>query len=222
MSIFQQEMAELLTFNNFRFLLEGLKMTLFISSIAIVLSMIFGSILGIWRNQRKGPLRVIASVYVEVVRNIPNLLWIFVVFLVFQVRSVQAGIVSFTIFTSAAIAEIVRGGLNSVGQGQWEAASSQGFTSFQRLIYIILPQAIRSMLPAIVSQMVTVIKDSSFLWSVIAIQELMGKGMILMGKYKTFNQVLVIYLMITLMYFIVNFIISLCSRRLSKRWAKSR
>lgn len=216
------EIREVLTWNNVRFLLEGLKTTLFISVIVIALSLIFGSILGILRNETKGPLRILASIYIEIVRNIPNLLWISVVFLVFQLRSMNAAVVSFTIFTSAAVAEIVRGGLNSIGRGQFEAGKSQGFTSFQMYAYIIMPQVIRNMLPSIISQMVTVIKDTSFLWSVIAIQELLGKTTILMSKYHQTTQIFTLYLFAALLYFIVNFLISLCSRRLSKKWVLSR
>ncbi len=222
MDQFWLEMKELFTGSNMLFLLKGLRTTLLISAIVIVLSMVFGSILGICRHRKKGLLKNLAAIYVEIVRNIPNLLWIYIVFLVFQLKSMNAAIVSFTIFTSAALAEIVRGGLNSVGNGQWEAAYSQGLNQFQTLFYIILPQAIRSMLPAIISQMVTVIKDSSFLWSVIAIQELLGKVTILTNEYHATAQIFVLYGLAALVYFLVNFAISIFSRYLSKKWATGR
>ncbi len=78
----------------------------------------------------------------------------------------------FYYFYQAAMAQIIRGGLNAIGPGQTEAGLSQGFTPVQIMVYIIMPQAIRKMLPAIISQIVTVIKDTSFLYSVIALQEL--------------------------------------------------
>ena len=99
------------------------------------------------RNGKNPILRWIASIYVEFVRNVPNLLWIFIIFLVFQLKSTAAGITSFTVFTSAALAEIIRGGLNSIDHGQTEAGLSQGFNNKQIFIYIIFPQAIRKMLP---------------------------------------------------------------------------
>lgn len=218
---FSEQMSQILTTNNLRFLFDGLKLTLYISFIAIVLSTIFGTILAILRNQRRGPLRFVAGFYIEVVRNIPNLLWIYVIFLIFQIKSTPAGIVSFTVFTTAALAEIIRGGLNGVDQGQKEAARSQGFSNAQIMQYIILPQAFRNVLPAIVSQFVTVIKDTSFLYSVIALQELFGKSYILMGRYAQTAQVFVIYGIVALVYFIVNFCISQFSRWLSRNWAKS-
>lgn len=187
---FSEEMRQLLTANNFQFLFNGLKLTLYISFVSIILSTIFGTILAVLRNQTHGPLKLLASIYVEVVRNIPNLLWIYVIFLIFKIKSTPAGIVSFTVFTTAALAEIIRGGLNGVDKGQIEAARSQGFSNWQILYHIVLPQAIRNVLPAIVSQFVTVIKDTSFLYSVIALQELFGKSYILMGRYAQTGQVL--------------------------------
>lgn len=213
--------GQIFTFNNMKFIMEGLGLTLYISAVSILLSMFFGTFLAIFRNMEKGPLKILATIYIEVVRNVPNLLWIFVIFLVFRLKSTPAGIVSFTVFTTAALAEIIRGGLNSVGTGQIEAAVSQGFNQLQVMRFIILPQAFRSMLPSIMSQFVTVIKDTSFLWSVLALQELLGKANILMGRYTATSQVFALYGIVAIIYFIVNFTISQYARRLSKKWAKA-
>jgi len=211
-----EQMQELFTVNNMVFLLEGLYLTLYISVIAIFLSSIFGTILAIMRNQERGILKWIATIYIEIVRNVPNILWIFVIFLIFRLKSVDAGIASFTIFTTAALAEIIRGGLNSVAKGEIEAAESQGLTNTQIMWHIILPQAIRNMLPAIMSQFVTVIKDTSFLWSVLALQELLGKANILMGRYTATSQVFVLYGLLAFIYFVVNFTISQIAQKLAK------
>lgn len=212
---------KVLTANNLLFILKGLWLTLQISFISIVLSTIFGTILAVMRNGKNKLLKLIASIYIEFVRNVPNLLWIFTIFLVFQIKSTPAGIISFTVFTSAALAEIIRGGLNAIDPGQTEAGLSQGFTQFQILRYIILPQAIRKMLPAIISQFVTVIKDTSLLYSVIALQELFGSAQILMGRYFEAEQVFALYLLIAAIYFLINFAISSFSRKLSQRWAQA-
>lgn len=213
---FMEQMQELFTVNNMVFLLEGLYLTLYISVIAIFLSSIFGTILAIMRNQERGLLKWIATIYIEIVRNVPNILWIFVIFLIFRLKSVDAGIASFTLFTTAALAEIIRGGLNSVAKGEIEAAESQGLASSQIMWHIILPQAIRNMLPAIMSQFVTVIKDTSFLWSVLALQEILGKANILMGRYTATSQVFVLYGLLALIYFVVNFTISQIAQKIAK------
>ena len=216
-----ENILKVLTANNLLFILKGLWLTLQISFISIVLSTIFGTILAVMRNGKNKLLKLIASIYIEFVRNVPNLLWIFTIFLVFQIKSTPAGIISFTVFTSAALAEIIRGGLNAIDPGQTEAGLSQGFTQFQILRYIILPQAIRKMLPAIISQFVTVIKDTSLLYSVIALQELFGSAQILMGRYFETEQVFTLYLLVAAIYFLINFAISSFSRKLSQRWAQA-
>ena len=216
-----ENILKVLTANNLLFILKGLLLTLQISFISIVLSTIFGTILAVMRNGKNKLLKLIASIYIEFVRNVPNLLWIFTIFLVFQIKSTPAGIISFTVFTSAALAEIIRGGLNAIDPGQTEAGLSQGFTQFQILRYIILPQAIRKMLPAIISQFVTVIKDTSLLYSVIALQELFGSAQILMGRYFEAEQVFALYLLVAAIYFLINFAISSFSRKLSQRWAQA-
>lgn len=215
------DILEVLSPTNLTFLLNGLGLTLYLSAIIIVLSTILGTILAVMRNGKNAPLRWIASIYIEFVRNVPNLLWIFTIFLVFQLKSTQAGLTAFTVFTSAALAEIIRGGLNSIDTGQTEAGFSQGFTQFQILIYIILPQAIRKMLPSIISQFVTVIKDTSLLYSVIALQELFGASQILMGRNFETTAVFTLYVVIALVYFAINFAISSFSRYLAKSWASS-
>lgn len=214
-------MSSVFTPTNITFILQGLQLTLYIAFFAIVYSTFFGTILAVMRNGKNPILKLIASIYIEFVRNVPNLLWIFIVFLIFQMKSTPAGITAFTIFTSAALGEIIRGGLNSIDHGQTEAGLSQGLTHFQIFIYIIFPQAFLKMFPAIISQFVTVIKDTSLLYSVIAIQELFGKSQILMGRYFEASQVFSLYAIITFIYFIINFIISILARKLAKTWEQS-
>ena len=180
-------MSEVLTATNLKFLAQGLWTTLYLSFFIIVLSTFFGTILAVMRNGKNPILRWIASIYIEFVRNVPNLLWIFIIFLVFQLKSTAAGITS----------------------------------NKQIFIYIIFPQAIRKMLPSIISQFVTVIKDTSFLYSVIALQELFGKSQILMGSYYEPSQIFILYGIVALAYFMVNFAISSYSRCLSKQWEQA-
>ena len=90
-----ENILKVLTTTNLLFILKGLWLTLQISFISIVLSTIFGTILAVMRNGKNKLLKLIASIYIEFVRNVPNLLWIFTIFLVFQIKSTPAGIISF-------------------------------------------------------------------------------------------------------------------------------
>lgn len=214
--------SDVLTPTNLAFLFRGLGLTLYLSAIIICLSSIFGTVLALMRNSKNKLVSFLASVLIEFIRNVPNLLWIFTVFLVFQLKSRPAGITAFTIFTSAALAEIIRGGFNAIDKGQTEAGLAQGFSQLQILRYIILPQAIRKMLPAMISQAVTVIKDTSLLYSVIALQELFGASQIIMGRNVEPGPVFTLYVTLALLYFVVNFSISQLSRHLSKHWELAR
>jgi putative glutamine transport system permease protein len=118
-----------------------------------------------------------------------------------------------TVFTSAMVAEILRGGLNSIPKGQWEAATSQGFGFAQTMIHIILPQALKKILVPMMGQFVTCLKDTSFC-QVVGISELMMNATIVMGKFKYSSQVIVLYLLVALIYYLVNISVLALSKRI--------
>lgn len=210
-------MAELFTWINMRFLLQGLGLTIVLSAISILCSIILGTIISVMRTSNNRVARGVATVYIEIFKNTPLLLWIMFTFFVAQLPPLAAAVLAFTLFTSASVAEIVRGGLASVPFGQYEAAKSQGFSVVQTYTLIILPQALRNMIPALLSQFVTTIKDTSFLWGAMAVQELMGRGMILMNSYNSTEQIFAIFGIMAVLYFIVCFTLSQFVRSYQRR-----
>jgi aspartate/glutamate/glutamine transport system permease protein len=204
-----------------RFLGEGLLVTLEVALAAIMLSFVLGMILGTLRYMQLPLLSHLATLYIEGVRNIPLLLVIFFGYFGFKEWGVQipitlSVILSMTIFTSALIAEIVRSGLRSVEQGQMEAALAQGLTYVQALRYIVMPQALKRIIPPLVSQFVSLIKDTS-LGVAISLPELTHHAMIIYNQYV--NAAIPILLFVALLYFVINYTLSRASRRLERKLA---
>ncbi|MBE6904668.1 MAG: amino acid ABC transporter permease [Ruminococcaceae bacterium] len=212
-------LQSIFTYDNTMFLLEGLRTTLFFAGSSILLSIFFGMILGLLRNYDRGILGKFAAIYIELVRNTPLILWILAIRFLVPIPANYSGICSLTIFETAVIAEIIRGGLNAIPLGQFEAAHAQGFTFFQTLRYIVMPQCFHNIVPSLLSQVITTVKDSSFLWAV-AIEEFTGKGMILMGRFASSSQVFLLFASMALIYFLINFSLSLIVRSQSGKKPK--
>ena len=146
------------------YLMKGFAITIKVAVIAILISIPLGTMLGLLRSYAPKVIRKIAGIYIEWFRNTPNLLWVMVCYIAAPLPSDWARCtMAYVLFTSAMMAEIVRGGLNAIPAGQFEAAQSQGFTTAGALWYIILPQCFRRIVPTMLSQVITVIKDTSFM-----------------------------------------------------------
>jgi His/Glu/Gln/Arg/opine family amino acid ABC transporter permease subunit len=235
----------LTTGNNLRFLLEGFLINLQIAVIAIVFSLIFGLLLALGRLSPLRPLSLAAGAWVDVWRNLPLIFIILYLFLAspeswsqtyedivpsffpeaLQSGAVFAGILALVLYNSAVIAEIMRAGILSLDRGQGEAAASLGLTYPQRLRYVILPQGLRRMVPATVSQLITLNKDTTLV-SIIAIQEVMRHGRILSSGFTAFTgegtaaPLLQVFIFIGALFVVTNFALSRVSRRLEIRERK--
>ena len=205
--------------DNLSFIMLGFAKTLEISFFAIIFSIILGTVLAMIKQYCRGKLRpfsILVSAYIELFRCTPNLLWILFIYFTVQGLDIVISTIAFTLFTSAVMAEIVRGGLNSIPRGQFEAAQSQGFGFFATMRYIILPQTFKTIIPALFSQCTTVIKDSSYL-SGINVAELMYTANVVMAHAIDLSQVLMLYGLVFAMYFALNFGISLLVRAYQRR-----
>lgn len=201
---------------NLVYIMGGFVKTIQISVLAIIFYIVLGTVLALVKSYGPRPLRWLVSAYIELFRCTPNLLWILFIYFTVQGSDILISTLAFTLFTSAVMAEIVRGGLNAVPAGQFEAARSQGFGFFGTMGYIILPQTFRTIIPALFSQCTTVIKDSSYL-SGINVAEFMYTTNVVMAHAVELNQVLMLYGFVFLLYFALNFGISLLVRAYQRR-----
>jgi len=202
-------------------LMEGLQNTLYISGVSILLAFAFGIVVGVMRYSKLPVISWFATAYIELIRNVPLVLLMLMCFLIARTKDAASAIIALTVFTTSIVAEIVRGGLNSISKGQWEAAKSQGMNYLQILRHIVLPQAITRMIPPIVSQFVTVIKDSSFA-VMLGYGELVMRSNVLKGLFSSVGQILTIYGIIAGIYFVINFALSVVARILQKRLSAGR
>ncbi len=203
------------------FLGQGLLNTLYIAAATIALSFVFGTVLGLLRQSKMPVFSQLAAFYVETVRNIPLTLFIISMRFMTKLPPLESGIVAMTVFTSAIVAEIVRGGLNSVGKGQWEAAYSQGFSWVGSLWYVIVPQSVRRIRSPLVSQFVTTIKDTSFC-AVVGTYELSFTSKIAAAHRSMVmaEDIIVIYMTVTVMYYLINLVFATIARHTRESAAK--
>lgn len=206
---------------NIRFLLEGLWITIEVSIISIIISFILGTFLGIIRYANIKYLSAIVGFIIDIIRNLPLLLIIFFTYfglpnIGIKPEIIPAAIMALSIFESAMVAEIVRSGINSIDYGQTEGALANGLTKWQALRIIVLPQAIKNMMPALVSQFISLVKDTS-LATIIVLPELMYHAQIIYGQNT--NYIIPMFVALAVLYFIVCYSLSLFARYLHKHIA---
>lgn len=224
-------------------LVHGLLTTIRLSLWSGILATILGTIMGLFRVSPRLFRRQLAGTYVELIRNTPPLVLVFVFYFYIgdqimallhmdeaiqclppsslgfveflfgpphQMPQFLSAVITLSLFEGAYIAEIVRAGLESIEPGQWEAARSLGMSRFKQMRYIIMPQAMQRMLPALAGQFISTIKDSAIV-SVISIEELTFQGQQLMATtYRSFE----VWITVLAMYFALTFCCSLAVRKL--------
>ena len=231
----ETDFAGALTFGNIKFMLfgmedefGGLALTFTIAIVAIIFSFIVGSLLGVARYSDVKIIKIPATIYIELFRALPLIMVIFWVYFaipivagaIFEtkvaVSALISAIISFTLFESAYIAEIIRAGLKSIPKGQFEAAKTLGMNPWQTFTLIILPQAYRRMIPAILSQFVSLFKDTSLVY-VIGVVEFFRAATIVNNRiYLSFE----ILSFVAIVYFICAFTLSKIAGQLEKKVEK--
>ncbi|MFN2390045.1 MAG: amino acid ABC transporter permease [Actinomycetota bacterium] len=228
--------------NNLNFILRGFAVNVEIALIAMVLSLVFGLLLALGRLSKTPILSAPVGAWIDVWRNLPLIFIILYLFLAFprglneayegavpawmpeafQSAAVMAAVLALTLYNSAVLAEIMRAGIKSLERGQGEAAAALGLPYWKSMRMIILPQGLRRMVPATVSQLITLMKDTTLI-SIIGIQEAMKHAKIVTSANPFFNPdfvkapVLQVFLVLGLMFVLVNLALSRLSRRLEIR-----
>ncbi|RNB92400.1 amino acid ABC transporter permease [Brevibacillus fluminis] len=204
-------------------LLSGLWVTLEIAVVALFFAMAIGLAFGLLRISKNPLLRWIAEFYVNIIRGTPLLVQVLFIYFGlpgafdFKLSAFAAGVIAISINAGAYLVEIFRAGIESIDRGQMEAGRALGFTYAQTMNYVILPQAVKRMIPAFVNQFIITIKDTSLL-SVIGIAELTMEGQtIYSSNFRAFE----ILGAIAVIYYILIYALTLISNRLERRLAKS-
>ncbi len=222
-------MGEVLTSENLIFLLKGAGLSLAMAVLSLLIGLILGTLGASAKISKNRILRCIGNVYVEIIRGTPMLLQILILFAVVPLIYMEItgerlvmnvfliGVIAMGINSGAYVTELIRSGINGVDKGQWEACETLGLTRGQTMKLVILPQAFKRIVPPLVSEFVTLIKDSSLV-STIGVVELLKSAQVLGGNYADLMSPLIIA---GVMYLIMTLSIAYLARHLERRLAES-
>lgn len=202
-------------------LLKGLWLTLKISLVSLIVSLVVGLCTALMRLSDSFMARLLSRAYLELIRNTPLLIQIFVLYFVFapilDLGRFSSAVIALSLFEGAYASEIIRAGILALPTGQWEAAASLGMRRSQTYRYIILPQALRQMIPPLTSQGISLVKDSALV-STIAIYDLTMQGQqIIAETFLTFE----IWFAVAAIYLAVTIFLSILVKYLEYRYAGS-
>ncbi|GLV48911.1 hypothetical protein TJA_20140 [Thermus sp. LT1-2-5] len=198
----------------------GLLLSLLLSLSAMALAFPLGVALALGRQSRLPVVRLLSIAYIEAVRGVPLVSLLFLAFVTLplflpegvRLPQVVRALLAFTLFAAAYLAENVRGGLQAIPKGQWEAALSLGLTPFQALRFVVLPQALRAVVPALVGQYIALFKDTSLV-ALIGILDLMGVARAVLANPQNVGLEREVYLFLALVYLGVSGAFSYLGRR---------
>jgi polar amino acid transport system permease protein len=186
------------------FFLKGVWMTVAVAGLSLIFGTIIGFFGGIMRAGRNKPARFIVGVWVDLIRGTPFLVQVFIIFFILpgigiELEAFPAAVIALTNLTASFITEIVAGGILAVPKGQKEAATASGLSGYQQLRYIVLPQAMRTILPPLVGQYVLLVKDSSIV-SAIGVIDITRVGWLTVQRIP---EGLMVFGLVGLLYFVI-------------------
>ena len=196
----------------------GFLMTIKIVISAIILGIPFGLVLALGQRSRLKIVRVLSASFIEIFRNTPFIIQVFMFFYVlpfygFHLPAAYVGIVALAAFGSAYFAEVIRGGINAVAKGQLESARATGMSDWQAMRYVVLPQTLPIILPAMTNQTLSLVKESAVL-STITVGELTMAAVKVQGEtFRPFEA----FIMIAMMYWALNETIAIFMRRVERK-----
>lgn len=201
------------------FIMGGVGVTLKFTFLSLFLGWPLGLILSLFKTSRHSPLRLLGQFYTSIFRGTPLIVQLSLIFFGlpiltgYNMSPFEAGVLSFSLNSAAYISEVIRSGLQSIDKGQWEAGHVLGLSRAQILRHIILPQAFRVTLPALVNEWINLLKESALV-SIIGEADLFRRAqMIAAEKYLYFEP----YLTVALCYYVMVLFLTFCANRLEKR-----
>ncbi len=206
-------------------LLEGLMVAMKISMISVVISIVLGIILGMVMTMKRPVINVVLRGYLEVVRIMPQMVLLFIVFFGFtkltgaNISAEVSSVIVFSFWGTAEMADLVRGSLISIPVIQYESSMALGMTSLQMYLYIIIPQIIRRLIPLSINLITRMIKTTSLIMMIGIVEVLkVGQQIIEANRKSSPNAAFGVFFVIFLLYFLVCWPISLLSKSMEKRW----
>ena len=215
--------------NSWRFLLDGASFTLELTLVAVTGGLLLGTLIAVARLSHKWWLKTLASAYVNAIRSVPLVLLLFWVFFLMPellrylvgasrpitVEASVSAMVTFVVFEAAYFAEIIRAGIGSIKSGQLAAAAALGLNYAQTMRFVILPQAVKHMLPVLLTQVIVVFQDTSLVY-VISANDFLGACSKIAQRD---SQLILMYLVAAVVYLTVSLALSRSVRRFEKRGA---